>query len=87
MDIETDIEFSVGDKVTFKAYEKAVQAVVREVYRGFGFNDQRVVYVLHGYGKRSLLSHCTGNSIIESKYYGCIKHKLNRSNIRGVMYE
>ena len=71
-DIEIDVEFKKGDKVTFKAYEQAITAKVLKVYRGFGFNDQRVCYVLEGISD-SLLSHCTGNSIIESKYFKCIE--------------
>jgi hypothetical protein len=66
-------EFKVGDLVTFKAYEKSIPAKVMELIplRRYpnGHVDDRQFYLLHGVGKNSLLSECTGRVIIESKYY------------------
>jgi hypothetical protein len=69
-------EFKVGDLVTFKAYEKAIPAKVKRVLpKKTYFNgelDDRQFYLLLGTGQKlseSLISQCTGGSIIESKYY------------------
>ena len=72
MSIEIDIEFKVNDSVTFKPYKTAIKAKIIKIYRGFGFKDNRVVYVLSGISQ-PLISHCTGNSIVESKYYKCLE--------------
>ena len=71
------VEFKVGDLVTFKPYEKAHKAKVKEVLHGYLFSDD-IYYRLTGVSytdeqgnKRhsSVNSITTGGSIIESKYY------------------
>lgn len=67
-------EFNPGAFVTFKPYEKEVQAMVTEIVPArkvtFVKDDDRIFYRLAGTNpKRPLLSTCTGNSIIESIYY------------------
>ncbi len=67
-------EFKVGDKVTFKPYEKALPAVVRAIQYGmsgkgktmFGASDDRIFYKLGG---DRVVSVTTGRSIVESKHY------------------
>jgi len=71
--MKNEIEFKVGDKVTFQPYEEnePIKAIVREVDLqnvSFDKNDKRVFYRLSGDGK-PLISRCTGLSIKESKYY------------------
>lgn len=68
-----DIEFSVGDIVTFDAYGKPIPAVVKVVDvppLKFGrYFDERIFYTLSGYGKARLVTTCTGKSIRQSKYF------------------
>ena len=63
-------EFQVGDIVTFKAYEKAIKAKVKEVSYGNGFNDADTTPKYHLTGiDDALFSQCSGFSIVESMYY------------------
>lgn len=70
-----DIEFEVGQRVTFKPYEKAIPAVVKAVdvpnmVLGVpGGRDERVFYQLTGADSTALVTTSTGKSIVESKYY------------------
>ena len=68
-------EFKIGDKVTFKPYEKPCKCVVTGIHIGMfgspnpthlnGEPDDRIFYVLSG----EAVSHTTGLSIVESKLY------------------
>ena len=62
-------EFNKGDLVTFHAYDtaKPIKAKVIEVTTDL-WNDKRVAYKLHGINK-PLISHTTGRSIVESRYF------------------
>ena len=69
-------EFSIGDVVTFKPYEKAIKGKVIEVIDkpfmrvSFIEDDDRVFYRLAGIDpKASLVTTTTGRSIVESQYY------------------
>lgn len=69
-------EFKIGDPVTFKAYEKAIPAIVKKVITDAKFLngdlDDRTHYQLipdTTKTKQSLVSTCTGEVIVESKYY------------------
>lgn len=74
MESVKEIEFSKGDIVTFTAYSGEITAKVLEVLpEGYLFDNQ-VTYKLEGVSK-PLITHCTGNSIKESKYY-----KTNKSD-------
>ncbi len=64
-------EFSIGDEVTYKPYEKELKAIVI----GVGFehlrhirdeHDNRVFYQLRGDG---VVSKTSGRSIVESEYF------------------
>lgn len=62
------IEFSVGDVVTFKAYDEEIKAKVVEVLEdGYLFNGEPH-YKLSGISE-ALLSYTTGKSIKESIYF------------------
>jgi hypothetical protein len=64
-------EFKIGDTVTFKPYEKAIQARIVDVdiYNGMNIwqteQDNRVFYRLGG----ETNSVCTGICIVESKLF------------------
>ena len=75
-EIEQDQEFSKGDQVTFNSYGKAIKAKVSEVHNGFNMfgKDNRISYKLTGIETgRPLNTQCTGNSILESKYFRCLE--------------
>lgn len=69
-------EFKIGDKVTFKPYEKAIPSVIGGIEKGGAFNgslfkdDDRIFYNLtadNSANKRAaLVTRCTGISIVES---------------------
>ena len=62
-------EFYIGNVVTFRAFDtnKPIKAKVVEVINDL-WNDKRVAYKLHGINK-PLISHTTGRSIVESRYF------------------
>lgn len=69
-------EFKIGDKVTFKAYEKAIPAIVKKVITDAvylnGEPDKRAHYKLvanRDLTNMSLVSTCTGQVIVESVHY------------------
>ena len=79
-DIETEsrnlaislAEFSIGEEVTFKPYEKACKCVVKDIQLGawgegrcLSGEDDRIFYKLTG----EAISLSTGKSIVESKYF------------------
>ena len=72
-----NVEFKVGDIVTFKPYEKAHKAKVKEVLDGYCFS-KGIHYRLTGVSytdeqgnkkNSSVNSVSMGKSIVESKYY------------------
>jgi hypothetical protein len=66
------IEFKVGDPVTYKPYERAFKASVKEIRAhksSIGLDDDRVFYILTGRDGDRVQSESTGLCIAESKYF------------------
>ena len=64
------VEFKKGDKVTFKAYEEEIPAIVSEVCENGHLFSGQPHYKLTGASKsKPLLSYTTGKSIKESEYF------------------
>ncbi len=60
-------EFSIGDEVTYKPYEKALKAIIKEVDVKNRFEeDERIFYKLGG---DAVVSVTSGLSIMESEYF------------------
>jgi len=69
-----ELEFNIGDLVTFKPYEKAIPAKIKGINNQARFNltdelDNRVFYELTGAGKKAVCTYTTGISIVESKLF------------------
>ena len=64
-------EFRVGQKVTYKPYENAMELVVLEIQYGAPFveDDDRVFYRLAPLGAGRPTSVTTGRCIVESKLF------------------
>lgn len=87
-------EFKVGDKVTYKPYEVAHKATIKEVFDHcpYGFNqDNRVFYrltgrsyIVNGRAKHdSVVCTTTGLSIVESVFFK--SHDKNETSIAAQM--
>lgn len=77
-------EFNIGDKVTFRPYEKAIPAKVVEIVPTnkitFVKDDNRIFYKLTGVdNKHALTTTTTGRSIMESELYNPIEKKPIKS--------
>jgi len=60
------LEFQIGDKVTYKPYEKEIKAVVKGVEV---INNQDTIYQLSNRGRTCIVTYTTGKSIMESVMY------------------
>jgi hypothetical protein len=65
-------EFKVGDKVTFKPYEKALPATIKavDIYNGMDkWGQQPDSRIFYSIGGDMCASECTGICIVESKLF------------------